>query len=170
MYSVDFSIQGGGDENATETAIRQIKKESPDFVFIHLDDIDHAGHAVGFGDAYKKSVKVVDRQIGELLQTISHKEQNNNEKWLVLLVTDHGRDAKGKGHGNQTLSEKTIFIGMNIKGNSFFESINNDSSINTIKELEKVAIPQTAIVPTILKYLGIPILKEWHLDSKSLIE
>jgi len=169
MYSVDFSTQGGNDEISTEVTVNHIEKYGPDFTFIHLDDIDHAGHAVGFGLAYSKATQKVDAQIGQLLKVIEKREQKHNEDWLVMLVTDHGRDLKGKGHGNQTLTEKTIFIGMNKKGNSFFEGIDNTKKVNSLKELEQF-IPQTAVVPTILRYLNINIKKEWNLDANPLVD
>jgi hypothetical protein len=86
-----------------------------------------------------------------------------------MLVTDHGRGLKGKNHGNQTLTEKTIFIGMNKKGTSFFEGIDNEKEVHSLKELETF-IPQTAVVSTLLKYLNISIKKEWNLEAKPLIE
>lgn len=170
MYGVDFSTQGGNDEISTEIALNHIKNIGPDFSFIHLDDIDHAGHAVGFGLDYNKAINKVDKQIGTLLKVVKRREKKYKEDWLVLLVTDHGRDEKGKGHGNQTITEKTIFIGMNKTGNSFFERLDNEKSINNLKELEKNTIPQTAVVPTILSYLGIQIKNEWNLDSTTLIK
>ncbi|MBL4643741.1 MAG: alkaline phosphatase family protein [Flavobacteriaceae bacterium] len=169
MYSVDFSTQGGNDEISIAVTVNHIKKHAPDFTFIHLDDIDHAGHAVGFGLAYSKATQKVDAQIGQLLKVIEKREKNNNEDWLILLVTDHGRDSKGKGHGNQTLTEKTIFIGMNKKGTSFFEGIDNAKKVRSLKELESF-IPQTAVVSTILKYLNIDIKKEWNLEAKPLVD
>ena len=170
MYDVSFSTQGGGDDYSTNVAVSQIKQHAPDFIFIHLDDIDYAGHDEGFGNKYTKTVEQIDARIGKLLGAVHFREKNNQEEWLILLVTDHGRDLKGKGHGNQTLTEKTIFIGMNKKGNSFFENINNETPFKSIKELEKFTAPQTAIVPTILRFLNISILKEWKLDTDSLID
>ena len=170
MYSVDFSTQGGNDEISTEITVNHINKYAPDFTFIHLDDIDHAGHSVGFGSAYNKATQKVDAQIGQLLKVIKKREKKHNEDWLVLLVTDHGRDTKGYGHGNQTSNEKTIFIGINKKGNSYFDSFYNNVLFKSIGELERKSIPQTAVVPTILKFLGIEIKKEWGLDSKPLID
>ena len=169
MYSVDFSTQGGNDEISIAVTVNHIKNHAPDFTFIHLDDIDHAGHAVGFGLEYSKATQKVDAQIGQLLKVIKKREENNNEDWLILLVTDHGRDSKGKGHGNQTLTEKTIFIGMNKKGTSFFEGIDNAKKVRSLKELESF-IPQTAVVSTILKYLNIDIKKEWNLEAKPLVD
>jgi len=169
MYSVDFSTQGGDDEISVAVTANHIKNQAPDFTFIHLDDIDHAGHAVGFGEAYSKAIKKVDAQIGQLLAVIEKREKINKEDWLVLLVTDHGRDSKGKGHGSQTVTEKTIFIGMNKQGTSFFEGIDNSRNVHSLKELETF-IPQTAVVSTILKYLNINIKKEWKLDAKPLVD
>ncbi len=170
IYKVNFSSQGGTDEESTNLALYQIIEKSPDFTFLHLDEIDGAGHSKGFGKEYIAAIEKVDKSIGKILKATKNREQKNNENWLIILVTDHGRGKGGFSHGNQTIQEKTIFIGMNKKGNSFFNSINNNKIIKTIKELEKSAIPQTAVVPTILKFLDIPINVDWNLDFKPLIE
>ncbi|NVK51496.1 MAG: alkaline phosphatase family protein [Flavobacteriaceae bacterium] len=170
IYKVNFSTQGGNDKISTEATVNHIKTVGPDFTFIHLDDIDHAGHAYGFGDKYKKAILKVDNQIGQLLQVVQQREKEFNEDWLVMLVTDHGRDKKGLHHGNQTVHEKTIFIGINKKGNALFNSVDNNKKMNSIKELESNSVPQTAVVPTILSYLSIPIKKEWKLDAKALVD
>lgn len=170
IYKVDFSTQGGNDEISTEVAINHIKTVGPDFTFVHLDDIDHAGHAHGFGDDYKKAIRKVDNQIGGLLKVVHERKKEFNEEWLVMLVTDHGRDKRGFNHGNQTIHEKTIFIGMNKEGNTLFNKVDNNKKINSIKELENSSVPQTAVVPTILSYLKIPIKMEWRLDTKPLVD
>lgn len=168
MYNVDFSSQGGGDNYSVQLVIKQINI-GVDFAFIHLDDIDYAGHSYGFGHEYSKAISKIDMQIGKLLNATKTREERFNENWLVILVTDHGRDLKGKNHGNQTLNEKTIFIGLNKKGNSFFENVKNNRKLKSIKELQDSTLPQTSVVPTILRYLNIPILEKWKLDSKPLI-
>ena len=137
---------------------------------MHLDEIDGAGHSKGFGKDYLNAIEKVDKSIGKFLKATKSREEKYNEDWLIILVTDHGRDLKGENHGNQTLNEKTIFIGLNKKGNSFFENIQNNRKLKSIKELEKSTLPQTSVVPTILKYLNIPILEKWNLDSKPLID
>lgn len=170
MYNVNFSTQGGTDEESTNLALYQIIEKSPDFTFVHLDEIDGAGHSKGFGKDYLNAIEKVDKSIGKFLKATKSREEKYNEDWLIILVTDHGRDEGGFSHGNQTIQEKTIFIGMNKKGNFIFNNINNNKVIKTIKELEKNAIPQTAVVPTILKFLDIPINVDWNLKTKSLIE
>ena len=169
MYGVNFSSQGGSDAHSANLAVDQIKTKAPDFIFIHLDDIDHAGHSKGFGKEYTASILKIDKSIGRLLKATKNREREHNEDWLIILVTDHGRGKGGYGHGNHSIQEKTIFIGMNKKGTAFFEGIDNDRKVTSIKELEKL-IPQTAVVPTILKYLDIPVQKEWRLDTVSLLD
>lgn len=169
MYKVNFSSQGGTDLLSTELIIDQIIKYNPDFSFVHLDDVDHAGHAFGYGKKYTETVKYIDSLVGDILKAVKEREQRYHEDWLVIIVTDHGRDTKGFDHGGQTIEEKTIFIGMNKDGNEYFKKIDNDKKINNLKDIETL-LPLTAIVPTILKHLDVPIKKDWKLDAKPLID
>ncbi|MET2983704.1 alkaline phosphatase family protein [Aureibaculum conchae] len=169
MYKTNFSSQGGNDVLSTELVINQINDYNSDFSFVHLDDVDHAGHAYGFGEKHDKTVAFIDGLVGEILKTIKVREHKYHEDWLIMIVTDHGRDTKGFGHGAQEINQKTIFIGMNKEGNTIFKNSDNDKKINSFKDLETL-IPQTAVVPTILKHLKVPIKKEWNLDAKPLID
>ena len=169
MYKTNFSSQGGNDVLSTELVINQINEYNSDFSFVHIDDIDHAGHAYGFGKKHTATVEHVDALVGKILETIEKREHKYHEDWLIIVVTDHGRDAKGFSHGAQEINQKTIFIGMNNEGNDFFKNSDNDKKINSFKDLETL-LPQTAVVPTILKHLQVPIKKEWNLDSKPLID
>lgn len=168
MYKTNFSSQGGTDLLSTELIVDQITKYNPDFSFVHLDDIDHAGHAFGYGREYTSAVEYIDSLIGDILKAIKERKHRYHEDWLVIIVTDHGRDIKGFHHGGQTIEEKTIFIGMNKKGNDYFENIDNDKKITNLKGLETL-LPLTTVAPTILKHLGVPIKKEWKLDAKPLV-
>lgn len=169
MYYTNFSAQGGTDLLSTELVINQIIKYNPDFSFVHLDDIDHAGHTYGYGKKYTESVKYIDTLVGDILKAVKEREHRYHEDWLVIIVTDHGRDVKGFHHGAQTISQKTIFIGMNKEGNEYFKKSDNNRKIKNFQDLERL-LPLTAIVPTILKHLGVPIKEEWKLDSKPLVD
>ena len=170
IYAVNFSTQGGTDLESTNLALYQIKEKSPDFIFVHLDEIDGVGHSKGFGNAYTVAIEKMDKNIGDLLKETQLREKKNNEDWLVILVTDHGRGKGGFGHGNQTVQEKTIFVGINKKGTFMYENLQDKKPFKTMQMLEKHTMPQTVVVPTILKHLGISIKKEWNLDSHSIIE
>ncbi len=169
MYKVNFSTQGGTDVLSTELIIDQITKYSPDFSFVHLDDIDHAGHAFGFGKKYNEAIEQMDSLLGDILKTVKEREHKYHEDWLVIIVTDHGRDTNGFHHGGQTVEEKTIFMGMNKEGNERFMKVDNNRVLKNIEELETL-LPLTSIVPTVLKHLDISIKKEWKLDAESLID
>jgi predicted AlkP superfamily pyrophosphatase or phosphodiesterase len=169
MYHTNFSAQGGNDVLSTELTIDQITDYDADFSFVHLDDIDHAGHTYGFGSAYDTAIKRIDDLIGRMLDVVEQREHKYHEDWLVILVTDHGRDARGFHHGAQKINQKTIFVGLNKHGNAKFTQNNNQKPINSFKDLETL-IPLTSVIPTILTHFNVPIKKEWRLESQSLID
>jgi hypothetical protein len=73
------------------------------------------------------------------------------EDWLILVSTDHGRREDG-GHGGDTPEERTIFY---IAAGPSAER--GRSTVNTFI----VDLPVTA-----LAHLGIPIDPAWELDGK----
>ncbi|MFD2567428.1 hemopexin repeat-containing protein [Pseudotenacibaculum haliotis] len=161
---IDYHSKSGGDENTVLGAIHAINNENSDFVFVHLDDVDVVGHSSGFGTSYNKAITRADEQFGRIVAEV---EKRTNEDWLIMVVTDHGREPSGYGHGNQTLGEKTIFVGMNKSGNEEFSRHVNTPNSDFSGIYGNVA--QTAIVPSVLTHLDIPIQKEWQLNSTSLV-
>ncbi len=94
-----------GPQKTTERAVAYLKEERPQFTFIHLDHVDHAGHTHGHGTPeYYQSVAEADRLIGLVLEGL--KEAGIAEKTVVLVTSDHG--GKGKGHGGATMAEIEI--------------------------------------------------------------
>ncbi len=79
------------------------------------DTIDGAGHSSGSSkenDNYVQAAMTCDTFTYQILQEIKNREEKLNEKWLVILANDHG--GKDRGHGGQTLEERTTFIATNI--------------------------------------------------------
>ncbi|MCF7568850.1 alkaline phosphatase [Sabulilitoribacter arenilitoris] len=169
LYKTNFATVGGTDFLSTELMVNQITDYAPDFSFVHLDDVDHIGHSYGFGNAYTEVVEYIDSLVGDIMKAVSLRRKKHHEDWLVIIVTDHGRDSKGFSHGEQKVNQKTIFIGMNKEGNDYFMNSDDGKTLKTLKEVEAL-IPQTAVVPTILKHLGVPINPNWKLDGKPLID
>lgn len=169
MSFVDHRYDGGDDDDALNRAIYEVNTNSPDLLFVHFDNIDHVGHASGFSTSYNNSIKDMDNRLGQLMNAVNQHAQQNNEDWLIILVTDHGREpAGGYSHGGQTESEKTIFIGMNKVGNEEFTSTVNqvpNQAFNGIYGYPS----QTSVTPTVLSYLGVDIDANWQLESTSLI-
>lgn len=76
-------------------------------------NIDTAGHMFGFGSTqYNGIVMNCDMYTYSVPWVIQEREKRFNEEWLVIFANDHG--GLGKGHGNQTLEERTTWIATNI--------------------------------------------------------
>lgn len=94
------------DERATaDKVIEVIKKEKPNFLFIHFDQCDHAGHLYGhMTPEYIKTVESADQLAGEIVN--SAKEAGIFDETLFMIVADHG--GKGKDHGHETLQGNEV--------------------------------------------------------------
>ena len=94
-----------GPKKAVDRAVEYFKTAQPQFTFIHLDHVDHAGHKFGHGTPeYYRAVEEADRLIGQVLEGL---KQAGMESRTVLLVTaDHG--GIGKKHGGATMAEIEI--------------------------------------------------------------
>jgi predicted AlkP superfamily pyrophosphatase or phosphodiesterase len=95
-------------KDALETvaeSIKYIEAEKPNFLFIHLDGVDHAGHGFGWRSTeYYKEVEMIDALIGSILQSIE--ETGIAKNTLVLVTADHG--GLGKKHGGNSMEELEI--------------------------------------------------------------
>lgn len=103
--TVDFDLDGDGEDNTTELAVDYIKAHQPTFTFVHLDHVDHAGHAEGHGTpAYYAAVAKADSLIGKIVNAT--KAAGIFESTLFLVCADHG--GVGKGHGGETMAEMEV--------------------------------------------------------------
>ena len=112
---IDFDDDAGDEYQTTRSAVDHIIKEKPDFTFIHLDHVDHAGHAHGHKTSeYYHSVTIADSLAGEILAAVQ--KAGMADSTLVILSSDHG--GIGYGHGGESLDEIEIpfvLLGPNIK-------------------------------------------------------
>jgi predicted AlkP superfamily pyrophosphatase or phosphodiesterase len=89
----------------------------PVFLFIHLVDLDEAGHLYGFNsEQYYKKLKEIDIYVKNIFET-AYKYWNDP---LIIVTTDHG--GIETSHGGNTLKEKNVFIGTNNKLKSKFKT------------------------------------------------
>lgn len=114
------------DDAVAEKAAIHIKEEAPDLSWVYLQFTDNMGHRYGDGDKFYNSVKHMDQQIQRLWEAMKYREKNFDEKWVIYVTTDHGRDAAtGKGHGGQSDRERDTWIVTNAKNtNDYFKSGN----------------------------------------------
>lgn len=94
-----------GPDKTTARAVSYIKAAKPHFLFVHLDHVDHVGHAVGHGTPeYYKAVEAADSYIGEIVAALS--DAGMLDETVIIVSSDHG--GRGKGHGGATMAELEI--------------------------------------------------------------
>lgn len=161
-------VQSGlSDANVVTEAI-SFMNSGGDFTFVHLDGPDHAGHSYGFGSSYDASIITADQQLGQLLNAVEQLKLTTGDDWLVLVTTDHGREATGFNHGNQTFNEKTIFIASNKVLNQEFSQHVTALANTAFNNIYGYAA-QTSITPTLLRHMGVEPQRIWQLDGLPLI-
>ena len=86
----------------TSAAVRYWTEHHPALLFVHLDNVDHAGHAGGWGSqAYLRAAADADGHIGKLLAMLA-----DESSAYVLVTSDHG--GTPRGHGKNSLDEIQI--------------------------------------------------------------
>ena len=111
--SVDFSAAADSGAMVSQTAIDllQDNQKDVDALFLHYDDVDHAGHAHGYAvdiPEYIAAIEQVDAEIGLVLKAIRARKAATKEAWLILVGTDHG--GKDKGHGADIPECRSVFM------------------------------------------------------------
>ncbi|MDF0714542.1 alkaline phosphatase family protein [Muricauda sp. 334s03] len=143
---VDFDIDGDHEDKTTQEAVDYIKKNTPKFTFVHLDHVDHAGHAQGHGSPdYYRSVEKADSLIAEIVNAT--KDAGIFEKTMFIVASDHG--GLGYGHGGESLAEMEIpFIlyGAGIKkGYKIEETVYQYDNAPTVAYAMGLQTPQSWI-------------------------
>lgn len=114
-----------------DEAITQLAGD-PDALFLHFDDVDHAGHGSGFtpdNPNYISAIETVDNSIGGILTALYNRPNYANENWAIIVSTDHG--GIGTSHGGTTFEERNIF--MIVSGDSIpNQQIFADSALVTV--------------------------------------
>jgi predicted AlkP superfamily pyrophosphatase or phosphodiesterase len=104
------------DKLVTEKAAETIKSKSPDVSWLYLEFTDDMGHKHGDSKTFYQAVEHADLLIGQVCEAVGFREKKFKEDWLVIVTTDHGRDAQtGKNHGGQSDRERITWIAMNKK-------------------------------------------------------
>lgn len=153
---VDVRVPGGSDDGTTAKAADYLKNGNPDSTFVHLDDVDGAGHACGTGcSQYADALKRADRQIGELVAAVKARPSYPSEQWLITVTADHGHTPTG-GHGGSTPGERQDFVVAAGPG------IPAGSTRYDVKIVD--------IAPTVLAHEGVATDPEWNLDGQALAD
>ncbi|MFE6667854.1 alkaline phosphatase family protein [Streptomyces sp. NPDC057697] len=152
----DLRIAGGNDEGTTAKAADYLAHGNPDSTFVHLDEVDGAGHSSGSAsDAYLGALNTADTQVGRLLDAVTSRPTYAKEDWLVVVTADHGHTPTG-GHGGNTPLERGTFVIAQGKG----------IRPGSVRDDVKI----TDIAPTVLRHEGVATDPAWDLDGSSLAE
>ncbi|MFC8956543.1 alkaline phosphatase family protein [Streptomyces sp. NPDC057101] len=152
--AVDTRLGGVNDADTTTTAVSKLKTTDADATFVHLDEVDGAGHSYGTEHrAYLTALATADTQIGQILDAVTSRATYANEDWQILITADHGH-TPGGGHGGNTPGERQTFV--IAKGTGFTPgSVRHDVKI-------------TDIAPTVLSHFGVTPAPAWQLDGKAI--
>lgn len=111
LHQADLKLNVATDLEVKNAAVTALTLGDPDALFLHFDDVDHAGHDAGFSPtvpSYLAAVETTDGYVGEVLAALRQRPGYAAENWLVLVSTDHGGNLNG--HGGPSLEERNIFI------------------------------------------------------------
>lgn len=124
--AVTYQAHPKGSKATAEAAAEYWKKERPELMLVHLDDVDHAGHGMGWETPeYAQAVADADGYIGTVLAAIA--STGDESSTLVVLTADHGGVTKKHGGLSQAEIEIPIlFAGPGVpKGREFTRTLGN---------------------------------------------
>ena len=106
------------DTELTPIVCDYIRKNKPDFLFVHFDSVDGAGHSTGYGQpAFMKRLHEVDGLIGDVYNAAQDAEMLDDT--LFIVIADHGgannENCKGS-HGGWTDEEKYVTFAAKGRG------------------------------------------------------
>ena len=146
------------DTLVSEAAAKAILEQGPDLSWVYLQHTDDIGHEFGDSEAFDIAVAEMDAHVGRIWEAVKARQATHREDWLVIVTTDHGRDAEtGREHEGHTARERTIWIATNSQRLS----------------PDFYAMPEIVdIYPSIAQHLGLTIPEEVarYLDGASFIQ
>lgn len=134
------------DEAVADEAARYIRESGPDLSWVYLEYTDDMAHRFGDSERFYDAVRIADSQFGRIWDAVRQREKKYDEDWLIVVTTDHGRDARtGKGHGGQSDRERSTWIVTNAKN---------------LNERFRQTPAVVDIMPSICNHMGIPLPEE----------
>ncbi|WP_349827580.1 alkaline phosphatase family protein [Brevibacterium litoralis] len=142
----------GGGANTTASTVDYLTNGNFDALFVHLDEVDGAGHSCGYVDCPADPAELadVDQQIGQILDAVESRATYAEEDWQIILMSDHGHTPTG-GHGGNTPEERATFV-LTVGGGAEAGAVRHDVEL-------------VDIAPSALAHLGTEIDPEWDLDG-----
>lgn len=147
---VDYDVHGRDEDETAALAVAYIKAKRPEFLFVHFDHVDHAGHADGHGTRhYYEAVSKADALIDQIRRATV--DAGIADQTVILVTSDHG--GVGKGHGGESLAE--LEIPWIAYGKAIKPGVQLDLPINTFDTAATAAWLLGAKIP--FAWLGRPV-------------
>ena len=146
------------DERVIREATTCLRANGPDLSWIYLEHTDDMGHRFGDSPQQLQAVAYVDEQVGKIRDALAVRTKNFQEDWLLVLTTDHGRDAQtGKGHGGQSERERTTWLVLNSPATNAYAHCIQPGIVD--------------ILPTVARFMGLvlPVATSRELDGVPLL-
>jgi arylsulfatase A-like enzyme len=140
------------DAKSVQLAVQQLEASDPDALFVYLGNPDEVSHEHNsIGSEYRDAIALADEHVGVLVEAIRTRATYQEEDWLILSSTDHGRRSDG-GHGGDSEEERMIYF------------LANGPSVIPGTPPDSIFIVDVAV--TALAHLKIQIDPSWQLDGK----
>jgi predicted AlkP superfamily pyrophosphatase or phosphodiesterase len=150
--AVDVAEEHPRDELVCRRATALLREDADlDALFVHLDEVDVAGHHTGYhrwSPFYVRAARRADAMLATFLDAIAARPTRGEEAWLVVTLADHG--GRWFGHGADVPANARVHF---VAG--------GDGVVPG--PLRTAAIVDLA--PTCLAHLGIAVEPGWDLDG-----
>ena len=136
------------DNKLTELALKRIRDDQPDFIFLYQVETDEKGcHDNGWmSEPYLQYVNVAIENVKRVYEAINEVHEKTGDNYTLIITADHG--GHDRLHGTTMKEDMTIptfFIGKRFEPG---------------KQLADIRILDLA--PTIADIMGVPIPREWE--------
>lgn len=154
QHAPDVMRHVKGAANTTRAAIEYWTANRPDLMFIHLDNVDHAGHGHGwYSSQYYAAVETADGYVGHVLDMVDRLSARTST--YVLVTSDHG--GTNHGHGKNSLPELQIpwiFAGPGVVPGQITATVNTFDTALTVAYIFHLDVPQCWIGRPVLTAFG----------------
>jgi predicted AlkP superfamily pyrophosphatase or phosphodiesterase len=98
------------DVEVAHATVKEIHESGPDLSFVYFCGADEAGHQCGTVEGkYFDAIERIDSLVEALQQVVQNRCNKYQEKWLIVITTDHGHRDEG-GHGGDSSQERASFV------------------------------------------------------------
>lgn len=131
-------------ESIVEESVKYIQEKKPALCFIHIDALDHMGHAYGQGsEEYYAELPLVDGRVKRIVEGV--KAAGIYDDSILILTSDHGHEGHSHG-GHSALEIETPFViwGKGVRKNyEITETLIQYDLAATVAQIFNLEVPQS---------------------------